>query len=67
VFIRMKPYVFADGSRRRGIVLKRMQDGQRPPPGRWYEAWRVTGGKWSESFGGMWLEKGDGKLVWEWL
>lgn len=68
VFFRLRPIRFglADGSQRRGQVLTQMRNGPDPPP---YgaEAWKEAGGKWSENFGGRWLERGTGKLEWEWL
>lgn len=57
----------------RGLVMLRMASGQlltriirveSPPP--WGAvAWRTATG-WSKDFGGRWLERGDGRLFWEW-
>lgn len=66
VFVRMQSYVFADGSRRRGLVLPRMRVDERPPPSTKVEAWKPVGGLWREDWGGRWPERGDFKLLWEW-
>lgn len=67
VFVRMRGYPVKDsalGAAKPGVVLNVMRDDDRPPP---YlaEAWKVTGGKWSDDFGGRWLVRDRG-IVWEW-
>jgi hypothetical protein len=47
-------------------VLNRMRYSKNDPPPYGAAWWRITGGKWSKDFGGRWLEKGDGTLIWEW-
>lgn len=67
VFVRMQSYQFKDGTRRRGVVMNFMRNGEKPPPSTKVEAWKPAGGTWREDWAGRWLERGDGKLLWEWL
>lgn len=66
VFVRMRPYRLglSDGSQRPGVVLNVMRDGDAAPPFL-AEAWRQTGGKWCEDFGGRHVVR-DRRLAWEW-
>lgn len=66
VFFRMRPIKLKDGTQKPGIVIARMRD-EADPPLYGAEAWKPAGGRWSTDFGGRRLEKGDGRLIWEWL
>jgi len=67
VFFRLRSIKLglSNGSQKPGQVLAVVRDGPDPPP---YgaEQWKPAGGRWSYEFGGRRLEKGDGRLVWEW-
>lgn len=68
VFFRMRAYPVkgsAAGAQRPGQVIARMRAEALPPPVG-AEAWKPAGGQWSYEFGGRWLERGDGRLTWEW-
>ena len=67
VQFRMKSYVLKDGSRKAGAVITKLYDEPPRPISRMVEAWRTTGTRWSEDFGGRFLEMGTRELKWEWF